>query len=237
MSLRLLIVIPAYNEEGSLKEVVHHLIDSCPQYDYVVINDGSKDHTRDICEEEGFNYINQRANLGLAGTFQTGMRYAAKHGYDAVLQFDADGQHQPQYIEAMLGKLEEGYDIVIGSRFVTEKKPHTMRMFGSNLIQGFIRIFTGKTVRDPTSGMRMYGKRVIRLMAYSINMPPEPDTVAYLIRCGAKVSEVQVEMKERMAGQSYLTAWKSAKYMANVCISIIFVMGFRRKYELEDSAV
>lgn len=235
MNKRLLIVIPAYNEEGSLAKVVHGIIDHCPEYDYVVINDGSHDRTKEICETEHFNYINQCVNLGLASTFQTGMKYAEKYDYDAVLQFDADGQHQYQYIDAMLQKLEEGYDIVIGSRFVEKKKPATMRMVGSNLIESLIKHHTHQRITDPTSGMRMYSKRLIPILANNINMAPEPDTIAYLIRCGAKAAEVQVEMKERMTGKSYLTAWKSVQYMANVCISIIFVTNFRKKISLEES--
>lgn len=232
--MKVLVVIPAYNEEGNIVKTVDNLINNYPQYDYVVVNDGSSDHTKALCLEHHYNLLSQSINLGLAGTFQTGMKYALKHHYDAVLQFDGDGQHQPQYIEAMLKKIEEGYDIVIGSRFINEKKPKTMRMLGSNMIQCFTKLTTRKTIHDPTSGMRMYGKRVIRAFAEQVNMGPEPDTVCYLMRCGAKVCEVQVSMKERESGQSYLTPLKSAHYMAYVCISILLIGAFRKKIKLED---
>ncbi len=232
--MRLLVMIPAYNEEESIVPVVDRLISLCPQYDYVVINDGSRDHTKQICEEHGYNLINERMNIGLAGTIQTGMKYALRHGYDAAVQFDADGQHKPEYLGAMMEKIEEGYDVVIGSRFVDEAKPATMRMIGSRLIQFFVRLVTGKNIKDPTSGMRMYSRRVIRAMAENINMGPEPDTVAYLLKSGADVCEVQVKMDERLAGESYLTAWKSIQYMISICFSIIFVVIFRPKVKFEE---
>ncbi|MBQ9329173.1 MAG: glycosyltransferase family 2 protein [Solobacterium sp.] len=231
--MKTLIVIPAYNEEENIVRVVSHLQEVLPQYDYVVINDGSSDHTRDLCIEHGFHLIDQPINLGLAGTFQCGMKYAEKHGYDAVIQFDGDGQHRPEYIPEMEKKIEEGYDIVIGSRFLTKKKPSSMRMVGSNLIQSLTKMTTGQILSDPTSGMRMYGKRVIQAMAEQINLNPEPDTISFLMRCGAKVAEIQVEMDERIAGESYLTAWKSIQYMASVCVSILFIGAFRKRIDLE----
>lgn len=229
-----LIVIPAYNEEGNIVRVIEHLKETLPDYDYVVINDGSSDHTRALCREHGFHLIDQRVNLGLAGTFQCGMKYAEKHGYDAVIQFDGDGQHRPEYIPAMAEKIVEGNDIVIGSRFVTKKKPNSLRMLGSNLIYFFTWMTTGQKLSDPTSGMRMYGKRIIHVMADQINLNPEPDTISFLMRCGAKTTEIQVEMDERVAGESYLTAWKSIQYMASVCISILFIGAFRKRITLED---
>lgn len=232
--MRTLIAIPAYNEAENIERVVHHLQETLPGYDYVIINDGSSDNTKEICQANHFPMIDQAVNLGLAGTFQCGMKYALYHGYDAVIQFDGDGQHRPEYIPEMEQKIREGADIVIGSRFVTKPKPSSMRMFGSNLIQFFTRVTTGQKIKDPTSGMRMYGKRVIRAMAEQINLAPEPDTISYLMRCGAKVAEVQVEMDERIAGQSYLTAWRSVQYMSSVCLSILFIGAFRKRIPLED---
>ena len=232
--MRTLIAIPAYNEAENIERVVHHLQETLPGYDYVIINDGSSDNTKEICQANHFPMIDQAVNLGLAGTFQCGMKYALYHGYDAVIQFDGDGQHRPEYIPEMERKIIEGADIVIGSRFVTKPKPSSMRMFGSNLIQFFTRVTTGQKIKDPTSGMRMYGKRVIRAMAEQINLAPEPDTISYLMRCGAKVAEVQVEMDERIAGESYLTAWRSVQYMSSVCLSILFIGAFRKRIPLED---
>lgn len=233
--LKLLVIIPAYNEEGNIVRVASFLRDHYPQYDFVIVNDGSSDATPILAKKHHFPLIDQPINLGLAGTFQTGIRYALEHGYEAAVQFDGDGQHRPEYIAEMAKKIEEGYDIVIGSRFVNKKKPHTARMAGSNLIQHQIRITTGKTIHDPTSGFRMYNRRTMHVLSHNLNMGPEPDTIAYLIRCGAKVTEVQVIMDERIAGQSYLNLFTSASYIATVCTSILLVGWFRKKLPLEES--
>ena len=173
---KLLIVIPAYNEEGSIERVVDDLIQNYPQYDYVVVNDGSRDRTAAICRSRGYRLIDLPVNLGLAGAFQTGLRYAAEHGYDCAMQLDADGQHLPRYIAPMLEKLEAGADIVIGSRFVTVLKPRTLRMVGSYLISWAIRLTTGQPICDPTSGMRMFNRRLLEEFAQNLNSIRYTDT-------------------------------------------------------------
>lgn len=225
----LLIVVPAYNEEENIGRVVTGLIKDYPQYDYVVVNDGSKDRTALICRENGFNLLDLPVNLGLAGGFQAGLKYAAKYGYAYAVQFDGDGQHRPEYIGAMKEKMDEGYDIVIGSRFVGQKKPVTMRMLGSNLIQAAIRITTGTDIKDPTSGMRMFNRRLIAEFARGLNYGPEPDTVSYLLRQGAKVAEVPVIMDERLLGASYLTPINASFYMLKMLLSILIIQNFRKR--------
>lgn len=224
-----LIIIPAYNEQDNIKRVVDNLIANYPQYDYIVVNDGSRDHTRRICKENNYKLLDLSINLGLAGGFQAGMKYAYRAGYEYAIQFDADGQHRPEYIEDILKKIKEGYDIVIGSRFVTEKKPFSMRMLGSRFISTAIKITTGKKIKDPTSGMRMFNKKIMKECAVNINYGPEPDTVSYLIKNGASVAEVQAEMDERIAGQSYLTAFKSISYMVRMLTSILIIQNFRKR--------
>lgn len=224
---KLLIVIPAYNEAENIERVVNNLIENYPQYDYVIVNDGSKDDTARICRERRFHTIDLPINLGLAGAFQAGAKYAQQKGYECMIQFDADGQHLPQYIAPMLEKLGEGYDIVIGSRFATEKKPMTARMLGSRLISLAIRLTTRTSIKDPTSGMRMYNQRMIGEFANGVNYGPEPDTVSYLVKGGAKVAEVQVTMMERIAGTSYLNWTGSINYMARMLISILLIQFFR----------
>jgi glycosyltransferase involved in cell wall biosynthesis len=230
--MKVLIIIPAYNEAGNIVRVVSNLVENYPQFDYVVINDGSRDETAKLCYEHGFHLIDQPINLGLAGTFQTGMKYAYEHDYDAAVQFDGDGQHRPEYIQAMAERIEAGADIVIGSRFVTEEKPKSLRMFGSNILQSFIRLTTGTNIKDPTSGMRMFSRRIIKILAGNINMGPEPDTVAYLVRSGAKTEEIQVTMDERLFGESYLNLKASIKYMTVMSISILLIGCFRPKVNL-----
>lgn len=227
---KILIVIPAYNEAENIDRVVSNLINNYSEYDYVVVNDGSKDDTAKICREKGFNLLDLPNNLGLTGAVQAGMRYAYQNGYDAVLQFDGDGQHRPEYIKEMSEVMEkEGFQVVIGSRFVTEKKPHTLRMLGNNLISLLIRISTGQKINDPTSGMRLYSKEVVEEFSRNINYEPEPDTISYLIKCGMKIKEVQVTMDDRVAGESYLNLARSMKYMMLQCFSIVFIQAFRRR--------
>ena len=223
-------MIPAYNEELNIERVVNNLTDNFPQYDYVVINDGSKDDTAKICRQNGFHLIDLPINLGLSGAVQAGMRYAWQNGYDAAIQIDGDGQHRPEYIEQLAKELEKGeVQIVIGSRFVTEKKPRSLRMLGSNVISGLIRLSTGFRLNDPTSGMRLFNRDVVKEFALNINYGPEPDTISYLIKKGVKVKEVQVKMDERIAGESYLNLSKSMKYMILMSFSILFIQGFRKR--------
>lgn len=226
--MRILAVIPAYNEEGSLESTVSELQSVAPDVDFVVVNDGSSDGTLRVCRSNDYPVINLPVNLGLTSGFQSGMKYAYRRGYDYVVQFDADGQHRPEYIQAMAKSAKEtGADIVIGSRFVEEDKPFSARMIGSSMIELFMRITTGKRIKDPTSGMRLYGSEMIEKFACGHDFGPEPDTVAYLMRRGAKVEEVQVSMRERVAGESYLGFAKSVSYMLRTCASILFLQWFR----------
>lgn len=226
--MKILIIIPAYNEEANIERVVENLRVSYPQYDYIVVNDGSKDCTAELCCSHGYPLLDVPINLGLSGAFQTGMRYAQQRGYDAVLQFDGDGQHEPQYIDKMVKMIEEnGCDIVIGSRFFAKKKPFTLRMMGSRFISLAIWLTTRKRVTDPTSGMRLFGPHVLQKFSENINYGPEPDTISYLLYNGAHIAEVQVEMHERIAGESYLDLGRSLRYMLNMFVSILFIQFFR----------
>lgn len=227
--MKVLIIIPAYNEQDNIERVVNGLRENYPQYDYVVINDGSTDATSEICHKQGYNVIDLPVNLGLAGAFRTGMKYADMMEYDCAIQFDADGQHKPEYIERMVEGIEQGYDIVLGSRFKTLKKPFSARMIGNRLIAAAIRITTGRKITDPTSGMRMYGKKIIHEFAENINYGPEPDTISFLVKQGAEVHGVQVEMDERIAGESYLSFSKSVSYMLRMLISILVIQNFRKR--------
>ncbi|MCI8375828.1 MAG: glycosyltransferase family 2 protein [Lachnospiraceae bacterium] len=231
--MRCLVIIPAYNEEENIVRVIENLKERYGGYDYVIINDGSSDNTAGLCRKQGYELVDLPVNLGLAGAFQTGLKYAYRRGYDYAIQFDADGQHRPEYIAPMLSKIQEGYDIVIGSRFVTKKKPHSMRMLGSNLISMATRLTTGKRVKDPTSGMRMFNKKMIAEFALNLNYGPEPDTISYLLKQGATIAEVQVEMDERIAGESYLNLSRSAMYMLRMLLSILFIQNFRKRREVK----
>lgn len=225
----LLIVIPAYNEAENIERVVNRLIKEFPQYDYVIVNDGSRDETAAICRRNGYNLLDLPVNLGLAGGFQAGLKYAARYGYRYAVQLDGDGQHRPEYIESMRKKMDEGYDIVIGSRFVEEKKSFSMRMIGSRMIAAAIRLTTGVQVADPTSGMRMFNEKMIREFALNLNYGPEPDTVSFLLKQGARVAEVPVVIGDRLGGESYLKPAVAVSYMARMMISILLIQNFRKK--------
>lgn len=230
--MKLLMIIPAYNEQDNIINVVRKIQEDYPEFDYVIVNDGSIDHTSRRCHRNGFNIIDLPLNLGLAGAFQTGLKYAYFNGYQYAVQFDADGQHRPEYIHSMLEKIKQGYDVVIGSRFIYKKKEKTLRMLGARMLTFAIRMTTGQRVSDPTSGMRMFNRDMIREFALSLNYGPEPDTISYLMKQGAKVAEVPVTMDERKYGTSYLDWSNSLMYMLRQLISILFIQNFRKRNNL-----
>ena len=158
-----------------------------------------------------------------------GLIESANYKVLCAIQFDGDGQHRPEFIEAMKEKMDEGYDIVIGSRFVNKKKDWSMRMIGSRLIEGAIRLTTGVKVNDPTSGMRMFNRDMIEEFALNLNYGPEPDTLSFLIKQGAKVAEIPVQIDERLAGESYLKPMVAAKYMMRMLLSILLIQNFRKR--------
>ena len=230
--MKLLIIIPAFNEAENIERVVDNLEENYWYYDYVIINDGSSDDTRKICTRKQYNLLDLPVNVGLSGAIKSGMLYANFYGYDYVLQLDGDGQHDPAYIDSMIKEMEKsGCDIVIGSRFKNNRKPLTARMLGSILITGAIRLTTGKHIGDVTSGMRLFNKKMIKQFGYDIHYSPEPDTLAYLLNCGVQIREVQVTMSERIAGTSYLNLWNSMWYMLKMMFSILLFQWVRKRRE------
>ena len=223
------VIVPIYNVEKYLEKCINSLLSqTLEDIQIILVNDGSKDKTEQVCVDNGYNIISLPIHLGLAGGFQAGMKYAKQYGYDYAVQFDADGQHLPEYIEPMLNLIKkEDDDIVIGSRFVKEKMNHSARMMGNRLINMCIKITSGKRIYDSTSGMRMFNRKMIKILADTPNMGPEPDTICYCIR-SAKIGECQVKMQERLAGQSYLSFFKSIRYMITMSISILIIQWFRK---------
>ena len=226
--MKTLVVIPAYNEALNIEKTVHDLEINAPDVDYVVVNDGSKDNTLEVLKKNHFNYIDGFCNLGLFGAVQTGFKLALKEDYDVVIQFDGDGQHSAKYIEPLVKEIENGNSIVIGSRFVDEKKPFTARMIGSRFSAGAIKLVTGKTITDPTSGFRAYDRACIKDYALEMNNPPEPDTLVYMLRKQRKIKEIQVQMSEREFGESYLNLVNTIKYMSRMMVSIFLIQPFRK---------
>ena len=231
----LLLIVPAYNEEASLPATIDML--RRQPYDFVIVNDGSTDRTLQIAQQLHATVIDLPFNQGLAGAFTAGMQYAKEHNYAYALQFDADGQHLPQYISPMRDKLiATGADILVGSRFLDQPMPLSPRIIGSRLLQLMVRLTTGKKLTDPTSGMRMYGRRVIELFAAHPDLTPEPDTIAYLLRNGFQVNECLVTMQDRVAGTSYLSSWSSVKYMCRMSFSILLIQFVRLRIRKEERA-
>ena len=230
--MKVLIIIPAYNEAESIEKVVDELINHYPQYDYVIVNDGSRDSTKNICRMNNYNVINLCINIGLAGAMQTGFKYASERNYDAVMQYDGDGQHRAEYISKMLEVMESSnpcVDIVVGSRDLSGGHVKGMRRIGSFILSKLIQITTGKKITDPTSGMRLFSRGMINEFAYNMNYGPEPDTIAYLLNNAVRIEEVQVTMNERVTGETYLNVTRALKYMTHMILSIIFIQWFRRR--------
>lgn len=224
---KVLVIIPAYNEALNIEKTIKDIKDNT-NYDYIIINDSSSDNTKEICQKNKFNILSLPVNYGLTSGIQLGMKYAKENGYDIAIQFDGDGQHQAKYLKKLVDEMKNSNaDIVIGSRFATKKKPKSMRMFGSRIISMCIKITTKKTIKDPTSGMRAFNNEMIDEFVNDSTLTPEPDTIAYMLKKGKIVKEVQVEMKEREFGESYLNPIKSIEYMANMVASIIFFRNFQ----------
>lgn len=220
--VKTLIIIPAYNEQANIKSLIEDI--TSYGYDYLIINDSSTDDTEKIIRENNYHFLDLPINVGIAGVTRIGFKYAYDHNYDCAVCIDGDGQHQPKYVHTLINEISNGYDYVVGSRFVNKVKPTSLRMIGSRIICFFIRLKTGVKVTDPTSGMRALGKKVIADFAQNMNFYAEPDTLCYTLHHGYKVKEVQVEMKEREGGESYFAnPFKSIKFMLGVLLSIIFV--------------
>lgn len=227
--MKVLVIVPAYNEELNIENTVNDIKNNT-NYDYIVINDCSKDNTKQVCKKNNFNLLSLPVNYGLTSAIQLGMKYAKENNYDIAIQFDGDGQHKAEYLNKLVNDIEKNnVDVAIGSRFVTEKKPFTTRMLGSRIISILIRLFTLKNITDPTSGMRAYNRKAIEMFNNDASLTPEPDTLVYMIKRGLNVKEIQVEMAEREFGESYLSAFKSIKYMINIIFSIIFIRSLTKK--------
>ncbi len=226
--MKTLVIIPAFNEHECLKNTVDLLVETLPEVDYVVVNDGSKDDTYEICLREGYPCINLPVNTGLTSAFQAGMKYADRNGYDCAVQFDADGQHLPEYIPVMQKAMQEqNADVVIASRFLEGEKPKGARGAGSRLISSLIRLTTPARITDPTSGMRMYSRELIKLYSNGFDLAPEPDTIAYFARIGYMVVEIPAVMRERQGGKSYFDLPHIIAYMSKECSALILFQWFR----------
>lgn len=235
MNAKVLIIIPAYNESENIGRVAQNLIKAAPQYDYLIVNDGSTDDTLGICERAGFSYLDLPINLGIGGAVQAGYVYARKNDYDIAVQMDGDGQHDIAYLEDMLKPILAGEaDVVIGSRFLKKEgfqSSHSRRV-GIGILSFLIRLTTGKRIMDVTSGFRAVNRMFIDI--YAKDYPtdyPEPEAIVTAVMHRGRVQEVPVRMKAREGGTSSITLRKSVYYMIKVTLAILICRlsyGFRR---------
>ncbi len=223
--MKKIVIIPAYNEEGGIVKTVTDVMENAKDFDYVVINDCSKDNTLEICNEHNFNVVNLPVNMGIGGGVQTGYMYAYRNGYDIAVQFDGDGQHNASYLDNMSKKLiEDNLDMVIGSRYIKKEgfQSSGMRRMGIKYFTGLIKLLTGKKITDPTSGMRMINRKIMK--QFSEEYPkdyPEPESVVTILKEGAKVEEIPVKMNAREEGVSSISPSKSIYYMVKVSIAVL----------------
>ena len=234
--MKTLIIIPAYNEAGNIGQVVDKVVVNYPQYDYIVINDASRDKTRETCIEKGYQFIDQPINLGIGGTVQNGYQYALENDYDIAIQIDGDGQHDVRYIQEMVAKLEhEEADIVIGSRFIEKEgfQSSSMRRMGISILSLIIWFLTWKRVKDVTSGFRAVNRSFIGIYAKDYPQDyPEPEAIISALIRGGKIVEVPVIMQERISGESSINITRSVYYMIKVVLALFICrisFGIRRK--------
>lgn len=224
--MKILAIIPAYNEENNIGLVVRELKITSPRIDVLVINDGSTDKTPRIAKEAGAEVISLPVNLGIGGAVQTGFIYAWTKGYDIALQVDGDGQHRPDEIQNLIQPLlDKEVDVTIGSRFLnkTSYQMPAARRLGIYFLKKTLNNVVRKNYTDPTSGFRAYNRRALRILChhYSIDYP-EPDAIVTLLKNGLQVTEITVEMDPRRFGKSSITPFKSGYYMFKVSMAIIF---------------
>lgn len=230
MEPKVLIVIPAYNEADNILNTVRGVVEQ--GYDYIVVNDGSRDATLDVCLSNGLNVLDLPMNLGIGGAVQAGHKYAQRFGYDIDIQFDGDGQHDPAYLGALVHEIVSGADLVIGSRFLEKTDGYQstfMRRVGITWLSAMLRFCTGRRVSDPTSGFRACGRRAIDLFCASYPVDyPEPESIAVAIKSGLCVKEVPVVMRERQGGRSSIGGFSSVYYMIKVSLAILIASVSRK---------
>ena len=223
--MKVLVIIPCYNEEENLEAVVARLQQAAPEADYIIVNDCSTDASAAICRREGFSFLDLPVNLGIGGGVQSGYLYAVQQGYDVTVQMDGDGQHDPAYLADLIAPVAEGrLDMAIGSRFITHEGFQTsfMRRLGIRIISGTIRLLTGQRVLDVTSGFRACGRELTAYYARHYAQDyPEPEAIVTAVLAGYRVGEVPVVMRERLGGVTSIDPLRSVYYMIKVPLALL----------------
>jgi glycosyltransferase involved in cell wall biosynthesis len=232
-----LAVVPAYNEAATIVDVVRSIRDRAPDFDVMVVDDGSTDDTRMLAEAAGARVLHHPFNLGIGGAVQSGFVYALEYGYDYMVQVDGDGQHDPIEIHKLLDamRLDTSIDMVCGSRFLKDfQYPAPIsRRTGIHLFAFIVSRIVEQRVSDPTSGFRLYNRRAISLFARDYPHDyPEVEAVLMLHFHRLKMQEVPVRMYQRGGGVSSITSGKSLYYMIKVLLAIC--VGLVRKRPVVD---
>ncbi len=225
---KVIVIIPAYNEEESLARVVSGVLAAVPAADVVVINDGSHDRTPLVAERAGATVISLPYNLGIGAAMQTGFMLAQAGDYHAAVQVDGDGQHDPGEIVVLLDRLLSGEaDVVVGSRFVENRGYVTpwLRMLGIRILARYVSMLAGQSFSDTTSGFRASNRLAMESCAQ--NYPedyPEPESLLAFRKMGLRVTEVAVSMNQRFGGKSSITPFWSAYYMIKVMLAVTILL-------------
>lgn len=223
--MKVLVIIPCYNEEENIERVVSDLRRAAPDVDYLIVNDCSTDRSAAICRKNEFSYLSLPINLGIGGGVQSGYLYAKENDYDITVQMDGDGQHDPAYLQAVIEPVARGeLDMCIGSRFLKKEGFQTsfMRRMGIRILSALLRILCGVKILDVTSGFRACSKQLTALYAQNYAQDyPEPEAIITAVLSGYRVGEAPVQMRERMGGASSINALKSVYYMVKVTISLV----------------
>jgi len=211
-----LVIIPAHNEEDSLPGTLAELRAAAPGTAVLVVDDGSADATSEVARAAGVPVVRHAVNLGVGGALQTGFRWALEHGFEVGVQLDADGQHDPTYLEVLLEPVRAGRcEVSIGSRYVTRSgyRAPLHRRLGMVLFSGVVRLALGKRITDTTSGFRAYTRAVMQSCQHDFPKDfPDAPLLITLARQGFRIEEVAVEMRERVAGRSFYTLGKQLYY-------------------------
>jgi len=223
--MKCLLIIPAYNEAENIEKVVNNIIRNYPEYDYIIVNDGSKDNTEEICLKNGYHVLNLPINMGIGGAVQTGYCYARDNNYDIAVQIDGDGQHDVGFLADMIKLIEDASaDVVIGSRFVEKEgfQSSQIRRIGIKFLSNLAWILTGVRVKDITSGYRAVNRMFINIFAEDYPSDyPEPEAMVIAAVYGGKIKEYPVVMKERENGESSITLKRSVYYMIKVTLAML----------------